>query len=174
VVDENTIRVNLDAPPILPFDGATVKTNKGGGWVEVQKRADGLYIDGRKVIQFRSECQKGDKVIKGYELRDEVKNLPVLHPNIMDALYEHGHLIPEEWKYDENGNIIYTFFWAVRYGDSDGSGCVRYLSWRSSGARNQSGVWNKHYLWVTRVWCDRHPAAVLASLSVEAEAEAGN
>ena len=70
VVDENTIRVNLDAPPLLPFDDATVETNEGGGWVTVQKRTDGLYVDGRKVILHRSERQKNGKVIEGYELRD--------------------------------------------------------------------------------------------------------
>src|SRR3989344_3368272 len=96
VVDDTTIRVNLGAPPMLPFDGATVETNKGGGWVTVQKRADGLYVDGRKVILNRSERQKDGKVVRGYALRDEVTNLPVLHPNIMDALCEYSsHLIPD-------------------------------------------------------------------------------
>ena len=156
VVDENTIRVNLDAPPMLPFDGATVETNKGGGWVTVQKRADGLYVDDRKVILHRSERQQNGKVIQGYELRDEVTNLPVLHPNIMDALYEHTHLIPKDWKQDENGNTIFTYFWAVTYRSSHGLVFVRCLYW-------DGGAWDRYCRWLDDGWSDRSPAAVLAS-----------
>jgi hypothetical protein len=155
VVDENTIRVNLDAPPNLPFDGATVETNKGGGGVTVQKREDCLYVDDSKVILHRSERQKDGKV-QGYELRDEVTNLPVLHPNIMDALYEHSHLIPEDWKKDENGNTIFIYFWAVTYRFSVGSVCVRCLYW-------YDGAWHRSYRWLYCDWSVSDPAAVLAS-----------
>lgn len=156
VVDANTIRVNLDAPPTLPFKGATVETNKGGGWVMVQKRADGLYVDGRKVILHLSERQKGGKVIRGYELRDEVTNLPVLHPNILDALYEHRHLIPEDWKQDENSNAIFIYFWAVTYRRQDGDVYVRCLYW-------SGGAWRRLYDWLSNDWSVSDPAAVLAS-----------
>ncbi|MBN1779305.1 MAG: hypothetical protein JW816_03755 [Candidatus Buchananbacteria bacterium] len=126
VVNKNTILVNLDAPPILPFDGATVETNKGGGWVTVQKRADGLYVDDRKVILYRSERQNGGKAIRGYELRDEVMNLPVLHPNVMNGLYEHSHLIPEDWKQNE---VRFIYFWAVTFRGLRGDLYVHYLFW---------------------------------------------
>ncbi|MCK9588629.1 MAG: hypothetical protein M0Q93_04595 [Terrimicrobiaceae bacterium] len=154
-VDDNTIRVNLDAPPTLPFDGATVKTNKGGGWVEVQKRADGLYIAGRKVILHLSERQKDGKVVKGYELFDEVTGLPVLHPNILDALLEYTQLIPEEWKKDENGNTIYIFFWAVTFGNQDVYVYVRYLCF--DGDR-----WSRNYSRLGGSFVGSSPAAVLA------------
>lgn len=156
VVDENTIRVNLDAPPMLPFDGAAVVTNKGGGWVTVQKRDDGLYVDGHKVILHRSERQKDNKVIGGYELRNEVMNLLVLHPNIMDALYEYSHLTPEDWKKDENGNIIFIYFWETTFSDPGGSVCVRCMCW-------SSGAWGRRCRWLSSGWRSYGPAAVLAS-----------
>lgn len=160
VVDESTIRVNLDASPNLPFDGAIVDTNKGGGWVMVQKRSDGLYVDGRKIILYRSEHQKDGKAIRGYELRyelrNELTNAEVLHPNILDALCEHVHLIPEDWKQDENGNTILIYFWAVTYRGSDGGLCVRCLVWGG-------GAWLRGYDWLDYDFRGLGSAAVLAS-----------
>ncbi|MFA6409955.1 MAG: hypothetical protein WCW26_00050 [Candidatus Buchananbacteria bacterium] len=134
-VDENTIRVNLDAPPTLPFNGAMVKTNRKGGWVTLQKRADGLYQDGHKFSLYRSEYQKNGQVIGGYDLGNEVVNLPVVHPNIEDALLKYPHLIPEKWKKDENGNTIYIYFWAVTFSDRDGRVCVRCMCFDDDGWR---------------------------------------
>jgi len=125
-LDKDTIRVNLSAKPILPFEDATVETNKNGGWVTVQKRANNLYVDGRKVILHQFECQKDDKVVDVDQIYGQVMKLPVLHPNIMDALCEHHHLIPDDWKKDNNGNAISIYFWAVTY-LSDGIVGVRYL-----------------------------------------------
>lgn len=156
VVDENTIRVNLDAPPMFLFEGAIVEANMGGGWVTVQKRSDGLYVDDHKVVLYRSEQQKNGKIVSGRKLRDEVTNLPVLHPNIMDALYEHSHLIPDDWKLVESGHTICVFFWAVTYGESDGSLYARYLSW-------DCNRWNWHYYWLGHGFNDYFPAAVCAS-----------
>jgi hypothetical protein len=112
VIDEKSIRVNLDAPPKMPFDGpfTGIKSKTGSGWVMVEKREDGLYVDGRKVILWISK-RKG---ITGYELREEVLGKPVLHPNILDALLEYPQLIPEEWKEKSKGGYTrYIFFWGV-------------------------------------------------------------
>lgn len=157
VINKNTIMVNLDAPPKLPFEGAIVEANTGGGWVEVKNRKDKLYQDGCEIGLYLSERQKDGQVIKGHELRKKVSGKPVLHPNVLDALFEHQHLIPENWKKDENGKIRFIFFWAVIFRDSDdGRLYVRFFYFRD-------GQWRRYFRWLDRGWRDDSPAALLAS-----------
>jgi len=156
VLSDTVIMVNLDVAPKLPFDGAEIEKNEGCGWVKIEKREDGLYVDDRKVVLYLSERQKGGQTIKGYELRDEFTGKLVLHPNILDALMEHFHLIPEDWKKDENGNTRYIFFWAVIFRNSDGDLFVRCLNW--DGSR-----WFWNYRWLDIDFNSDNPAAVCAS-----------
>lgn len=157
VLSETVIMVNLDVAPKLPFNGAQIEENKGGDWVKIEKRKDGLYVDGRKIILYLSERQKDGKVIRGHKLREEVSGKPVLHPNILDALLEHTHLIPEEWKKNADGKIIFIFFWAVIFRDpSDGNLYVRSLYFRG-------GQWYSNYFWLDNDWNGHNPSALLAS-----------
>ena len=156
VINETTILVNLDAPPNLPFNGAKIDFQSGSGWIQIEKRADGLYADDRKVIMYLSEHQKGKKVLRGHELQEELSGKLVLHPNIMDALCEYPHLIPEGWKVDEEGNTRYIFFWAVIFRHADGSLYVRCLCFLD-------GRWRRHCRWLDGGWLFQHPAALLAS-----------
>lgn len=155
-INETTIAVYLGATPKLPFDGAEVVEHIGEGWVIVEKRADGLYINSRKVTLHLSKRQKGGKWLKGYELCEELTGKPVLNANILDALYENIHLIPEEWKRDENGNIRFIFFWGTIYRASDGNLYVRYLYF-------SDGAWGRYYRWLGLGWGGLGPAALLAS-----------
>lgn len=155
-LNETTIAVYLAATPKLPFDGAEVVEHIGEGWVIVEKRADGLYISGCKVILHLSKRQKGGKWLRGYELREELTDKPVLNANILDALYESPHLIPEDWKKDEDGNIRYIFFWGTIYRDSADDLCVRYLCF-------DVGVWGRDYIWLDGHWGGGDPAALFAS-----------
>lgn len=157
VVNATTIMVNLDVAPGLPFGGATVESHTGGGWVKVQRRKDGLYVDGRKVVLHLSERQKGGRVLKGYELRDELTGKPVLNANVLDALYENPHLIPEDWKKDEAGNIRYIFFWGTIFRSPGPDGlCVRDLYFGG-------GTWRRSCGWLDGGW-GGVPAALLAKL----------
>ncbi len=158
-ISANTVMVNLGASPILPFDGAKVEKHEGVGWVKVQKRKDGLYVAGRKVTLYLSEGQQNGKWLKGHELRDELTGKPVLNANILDALYENIHLIPEDWKRDENGNIRYIYFWGTRFASRVGSECVRYLYF-------SGGTCCRFYDWLGNDWDSSNPAAVLAGPSV--------
>lgn len=115
LVDEKTIRVNLDFPPRIPLERATVETNIQGGWVEVQRREDGLYVSGRKVLMFLSEPQKEGKKISGHDLWDELSSFSVIHPNVGEALLKYPHLIPEEFERDVDGNTIYLGFWGATF-----------------------------------------------------------
>lgn len=158
-VSDTAINVNLCFSPKLPFEGAKVEKHEGKGWVPVEKRQDGLYVEGRKVILHLSRSQQNGKWLKGYKLRDELTGKPVLNANILDALYENTHLIPEEWKRDENGNTRYIYFWGTIYSDRVGSLWVRclYLG---------GGAWDRDCGWLDGAWRGYGPAAVLASPSV--------
>ncbi|MDO8496618.1 MAG: hypothetical protein Q7S43_04205 [bacterium] len=105
MVNATTIMVNLGVLPRLLFDAAIIEWHRGEGWVRVQKRKDGLYVNGCKVILYLSEHQKDGKIIKDHELRDELTGKSVLNANLLDALYENTHLIPEDWKKDTAGKI---------------------------------------------------------------------
>lgn len=155
-VSDTATNVNLGFSPRLPFNGAEIEKHIGTGWAPVEKRADGLYVDGRKVVLHLSKRQQKGEWLKGYDLRDELSGKPVLNANILDALYENPHLIPEDWKWDENGNIRYIFFWGTIYRDALGDLCVRYLCW-------VGGVWHRGSAWLDFVFYGYGPAAVLAS-----------
>lgn len=159
VLNGNTILVNLDAPPRLPFAGAVIhNTPKGKGWVRVERRGADLFVDGKKVILPISDRQKGDGVISGIELQAELESKSVLHPNIMDALVEKApHLIPEYWKRNEAGETLYIFFWDVVFRNpSDGNLFVWSFCW-------DDGAWNRFYDWLQFDWRRQRPSAQLAS-----------
>ena len=152
-IDENTIAVDLESSPRLPFAGAEVEQHTGVGGAIFQKRADGLYRNGRKVVLRLSERQMNGKSLKGYELRDELTGKPVLNANELDALYDNPHLLPEDWKKDEKGNIRFIFFWGTIYRNSDGHLFVRYIFF-------SDGAWQRYYFWLGVGWDGRFPAAV--------------
>ncbi len=155
-INETTIAVNLGAVPKPPFDGTEVEQHIGKGWSIVEKRTDGLYVDGRKVILHLSKRQKNGKLLKGHELREELTGKPVLDANIFDALLSNLHLIPEDWKKDENDNTRYIFFWGTIYRNSDRPLFVRYLFFLG-------GKWRSNYYWLGNDWNDNYPAALRAS-----------
>ncbi|MDD5627234.1 MAG: hypothetical protein PHW01_04485 [Patescibacteria group bacterium] len=147
--------VNLDVPPELPFNNASVEENIGGGWVKVEKREDGLYIDDHKVILYLSEKQKNGRM-SGRELRKELLGKPVLHPNILDVLILHRpKFIPEDWKKGKH-YYVFIFFWAVIFRHSCGSLCVRCLFLRD-------GNWGWGCYGLDSDWSDFEPAALLES-----------
>src|SRR3989338_7937218 len=155
-INGTTIAVNLGAPLKLPFNGAEVEQHIGEGWVIIEKRADGSYVDGRKVILHLSKRQKNSKSLKGHELREELTGKPVLDANILDALLSNPHLISEDWKKDENGNTRYIFFLGTIYRNSDRPLFVRYLFFLG-------GKWRSNYYWLGNDWNDNYPAALRAS-----------
>ena len=155
-INKTTIVVNLGASPKLPFNGAEVEQHIGAGWGIVEKRADGLYMDDHKIIMHLSKHQMGNKWLKGYELREELTGMPVLNANLLDALYQNIHLIPEGWKRGEDGNICFVFFWGSIFRVSRGFLSVRCLCF-------DDGKWRSLYRWLDVDWLGDSPAAVRAS-----------
>jgi len=155
VVNKTTIKVNLASTPVLPFDGATVKHNAGGGWVKVEKKKDGLYVNGKKILLHLEEGQKVG-VIRGHELRKALSGKKTLHSNIMDALFDYPHMIPDNYKQDSQGRTLYICFWDVIYGFAGDDLYVRFLYW-------DVGAWHRDYCWLGFDFGVQNPAAVSAS-----------
>ena len=89
-------------------------------------------------------------LIRGTELREELKGKPVLNANVLDYLLKHPELIPEEWK----GKAV--FFWGTIYRDSRGNLCVRCLYW--DGSR-----WYWSHNWLDDFWLADNLALLLAA-----------
>jgi hypothetical protein len=97
--------------------------------------------------------QQDGKSLKGTALRTALAGKPVLTAHVLDYYLAHPELIPESWKYDENGNTRYIYFWGTIYRNSGGSLCVRCLCWHD-------GRWGWGGLWLDGEWRGQDPAAV--------------
>lgn len=141
---KNIIDTNKD--PLIPYKNWTVEEHIKNGKIEWNPEKVSLYI---------SEKQKSG-YINGNELRKEIKN--PLNANVLDYLLNNPHLIPEEWKQDEQGQTRYIFFWGTIYRLSVGRLCVRCLFWGG-------GRWQAGNDWLVDGFGGQDPAASLASSS---------
>lgn len=139
--------IDCDADPYVP-DGWSVLPdeeqlpNRIRGSFKWNAAGVALHLDkGQK---------KGDKGIEGNKLRKVLARKPVLNANVLDYLFTHFYLIPEEWK----GKAV--FFWGTIYRDPDGFLYVRGLYW--GGSR-----WYSNTYWLGFDCFDCHLAAVSAS-----------
>ncbi len=129
-INETTIAVSLASSPRIPFFVKPYIESDfiSNSWVIVEKKRDGeLYVNDRRVCMYLSKRQGNDKEEPtGYKIRDELAKRPTLHANILDALFDNQHLIPETWGYDCEGNARFIFFWCTIYGHANGAsvGCL--------------------------------------------------
>ncbi len=135
VISEHMI--DCDADPFLPEGWEVVERRKGG-----QLRWDPARI--RQVVKLNP----GEASVQGNELRNRLKNEPVLNANVLDYLLrpENQHLIPEEW-----GDGYGRFFWGTIYRDPNGDLYVRCLY-------RDGGQWRWDYYWLEDRWDARAPA----------------
>lgn len=138
--------IDCDTDPFVP-KGWTVESHTKGGQ---------LVFDPVKVKLYLSPNQQSGHYIEGNKLRKELANEPVLNANVLDYLLKNPYLIPEEWKWDEQGNTRYIFFWGTIYRNSRGSLYVRDLCWNDG-----SWIWGAR--WLGGGWGGSDPAAVFAS-----------
>ena len=144
--------VDLDADPVLPFDGAKLSKHQKQGKVRVEYRPDEdeLYVNGKKIVPWLSKEQVAGSVIKGTILQQEAyKNNP-LNATLADWLYGNQGFIPKKWQ----GRAWY--FWSSEWCDFDGDRYVRCLDW--GGSR-----WYRDFDWLEFVWIGSEPSASLAS-----------
>ena len=135
ITDQDLIIIDCDANPYIPEEWEVVEHRKGGkfNW------------DPSAVTLYLNEAQKNGGYVSGKELREELKDKPVMNANVLDWLLAHPEHIPEEWK-DK-----YTFFWGTIYRDSSGSLCVRCLCWGG-------GRWCWFGLWLVDAFSGGGPA----------------
>ncbi len=136
------------------------KVWKKEGWKIERHVGEGmLELDPARLKLHFSPNQLDGKVIKGPDLRDELKaqNIPVLNSCVLEYLLAHPELIPEDWKQDENGNTRFIYFWDTEYRYPDGNVYVRCLFWNDD-------AWRWCYRWLGRGWDGQSPAASLASI----------
>lgn len=139
--------VDCDADPLIPYSDWKVEEHIKCGQVDWDPSQFKLQL---------SPNQKDGKSIQGHKLRKELFGLPTPNANLLDYLLEHPHLIPEEWKRDENGNTRYIFFWGTIYRHSDGSLYVRYLYF-------SEGHWQADYRYLGSEFDGDNPSIVRAS-----------
>ncbi|MFH1711786.1 MAG: hypothetical protein ABH846_00935 [Patescibacteria group bacterium] len=138
--------IDCDAAPFIP-----------GNWSEVEHKPGGqLEFDPGKIILHLDEGQQEGRTIVGNELRSRLADKPVLNACVLDHLLANAALIPESWKYDEQGRTRCIYFWGTIYRGSNDSLCVRYLYW-------DGGDWVWSYRWLDFGWDVQNPAALLAS-----------
>lgn len=147
--------IDLDVNPTLPFGGATIKKHIGGGKMAViEKRIDGVYLDGKKLTLHRSERQINGKTIQGYELLLEVENLPVHNATLNDFFVKNLAFVPEDWKMGADGNTVYIFFWGSLFlSPPDGRVYVRCGYWRDN-------CWVSGCRWIDIRFHSGYPAVV--------------
>ncbi len=153
----HSARVNLSAQPKLPFSGATVESNTGGGMdVLIEMKSDGhLYVDGKKIVLHLEQGHRTGSM-HGHKLREALRGKSVMNAALLDFLKENPQFIPNYWKVDEKGNTRYIYFWRTVFRSSDGSLYVRCLYWND-------GKWIADYRWLGDDWSFFDPAAVSAS-----------
>ena len=138
-----SIRVDLGAFPKKIGDNFSVKDHHGTGIVTLEKRANELYLDSRKLILTQSNRQKDGRTIQGYDLKKEATDQPVLNANVLDALLAKPELFPDNWKIDRRGRTRYIAFWGTIY--QNNNMCVRCVHF---GA----GRWIDDHSWLSHWW----------------------
>ncbi len=146
--------IDTDLDPGLAFDGYEVEFHAKGGRVIIERRGEELWINGRKVILYRSDEQQKGAWICGYRLREELSGKPILNACILDFLLEHTGFIPESWKKDREDRILCIFFPGTAYRRSDGSVCYRCLYF-------QDGMWRRSFGWLDVGFGSNFPMALL-------------
>ncbi len=135
--------INTNKAPSIPYDGWKIESHKKMGKITITKDSLRLYTD--------PEQEKG--YVVGNELLKRLTDKPILNATVMDYLWEHQELIPEEWK----GKYVY--FFGTVYRGSFQSLCVRYFYW-------SDGAWHRSYRWLGYHWDFRNPVASLASTEI--------
>lgn len=133
--------IDTSKPPFI-YNGWTVVEHQKSGKIEWNPAEVSLYAD----EEYRTQW------VEGNVLRERLKGKSPLNANVLDYLYEHQELIPEEWKREWG-----VFFWGTIYHGRANRLYVRNLRWLGT-------VWQRIYYWLGNDFSARHSAAVPASV----------
>ena len=148
VTNEQHRTIDCDAAPFIP-NGWSVRPEDQ---IKSAVRGD-LIFNPSKITPYFSEGQKNDKTTVGHNLRKELEGKPVLTAHVLDYLLANKDLIPDSWKKNENGAMLFHFFWGMLYDDSYGRLFVRSLCW-------DDDVWCWSYRWIGGFFDGRDPAVL--------------
>jgi len=133
--------IDCAADPLIPV-----------GWgLSEHKRSGRFRWDPANVALYVSTTQRAGEFIRGVDLREELHNLPVLNACVLDFLFAHPQLIPEEWK----GKHVY--FWGTIYYTEGTDQVVRFLGWSDERG------WYWDYFSIEAPWGHCSPAAIRVS-----------
>ncbi len=108
--DDCRMMVDLDATPdwraTESEPGKPVRRHHRGGTVLLERRGDDLYADGKKLVLYFSPRQKAEEDITHEELDRELRGRKLPNVNLIYALFDNRHMIPEPWTKIE---FIYCF-----------------------------------------------------------------
>lgn len=149
-----SIEVDLSRWPPAPCEAPIIHRHHGQGRVRLEYDHDNLYVGGRRVTHYRSMKQVGTLSIQGLLLYQELVHLPLLNACILDGAVGRPDLIPNTWKRDDDGNVIFTFFWDTIFADKDEALWVQALYF------GRGSIWQKHAFRLTQSWLPHYRAAV--------------
>jgi len=146
--------LDLAAEPRLPFPTAFIASHKPDGVVAVERRPDGLYVDAKKVVLFRSELQTDG--VQGPQLYDELFEKAVLNANVLQFLIQNPEFIPEspDWKKQGEEADVMIYFWGTLFGHPNGDHCVSHMEWNGAS-------WTWSCSSIQNWWLENQPAALL-------------
>jgi hypothetical protein len=159
VATQTVIRAEIDTDlvPVAPatFPDLVIETHQKMGRVTIELQGDELFIGGKKVAPYRSDCQKKHGQVC-HELREELTGKLVLNACVLDFLIKNKSFIPNSWKEKaEGGDFRKFFFWGTVWNCSKGL-MVRYLYFYQEG-----DSWADTYRWCDNRCFDWDPAALL-------------
>lgn len=152
-ISKTAIVVNFHTSPELPSkviwaDHGIVVGKKSeydnytGGWASIERRANGLYVNDRRVVLHRIVAN--NKRLNIYGLKT-LAGKSVLSTELLDVLYDNRYLIPEDWKKNKAGRPRFNLFWSLPFQIVHGNPVVRSLYL-------DDNVWQKDNSWVEDGW----------------------
>ncbi|MBI3251414.1 MAG: hypothetical protein HYZ62_00715 [Candidatus Andersenbacteria bacterium] len=149
-----SFEIDLAASPHAPRQAPHIHRHYGQGRVKLASDHDNLYIGNKRVTKYRSMKQLGGLLIKGLDLYRELAQLPILNACVLDKLVQEPQLIPNTWKRDALGNVIFTIFWDTIFISTEGLMYVHALYCGSSS------IWQKHAFQLEHSFLEHYQAAI--------------
>ena len=153
-VNATTIRVILKSQ-----NGVREGSHQGrqSGTVLVERAGRYLFVDGMQVCLFTTDEQRRLDSHEISDLRKQLLQKEVLHPNVLDACIE-ADMLPESWKMDAAGDSDFICFWGVVFQTDEGALFVRCVQWHD---HKKEWVRRNLYLKNLPTVGMRYPAAVV-------------
>lgn len=163
-ISDTAIEVDLDLRLKVPLEAAIPLWGDPLGKVKVERIEENLYVEGKKVILYTHFGQKGESCIEGDSLNSDLEGVLTLHSNILDALLQNQHLIPEYWKVGTGSEALEIFFWKNTFYFSNPDVCSGVFA---RCIYRYNGSWRHKYVWLEDHFTVSMPTAILEPAPLE-------